>query len=463
MPWARILSLLSSSSLAALVIGGSGNAAHAACGLAGPTGFDNPALSTISCISAFGGHITGNITNEGTLNESTPHSPAIWLNSTAMTANIVNSGTIDAFIQLTNNSTLTGNIINSGTLGGIQVAGQEILTGPAATLSGGIFNTSTGVISENGPAPTIFLNGKFSGVINNAGRITGNGFAAISALGNFSGSIINSGTISSSALNDAAIIVHGVTVSILNSGTISSASGTAIEFSPSGNNTLTLAPTSSITGKVLGQGHATLQLGGAGSGGFDLSAIGTFAGGQQYVGFTTFNVIGGAWTVNNTYTQLDPWTVQSGTLLVNGDLSSASNLTVTSGLLGGTGTVGSTQINSGGAFAPGTPGAPGTSMTVSGNLAFQSGAIYLVQINPASSTMANAGGLYRKPELHADRCILEPDRRTRPERRAKRQSSKHRQCTEQFFQRRRHAATEFLDHFWTERRQCDGRAFAIVR
>ncbi|WP_197033754.1 autotransporter outer membrane beta-barrel domain-containing protein [Bradyrhizobium sp. URHD0069] len=140
---------------------------------------------------------------------------------------------------------------------------------------------------------------------------------------------------------------------------------------------------------MLGQGHATLQLGGAGSGGFDLSAIGTFAGGQQYVGFTTFNVIGGAWTVNNTYTQSDPWTVQSGTLLVNGDLSSASNLTVTSGLLGGTGTVGSTQINSGGAFAPGTPGVPGTSMTVSGNLAFQSGAIYLVQINPASSTMAN--------------------------------------------------------------------------
>jgi uncharacterized protein with beta-barrel porin domain len=391
MPWSRVLSLLSSSSLAALMIGGSGNPASAACVNIGSGGFDNPASTTLQCISALGGHITGDITNEGRLNESTPHFPAIFLNSTALTGNIVNSGTIDAFIQLTNNSTLTGNIINSGTLGGIQVAGQAILTGAAATLSGGIFNTSTGVISENGPAPTIMLNGNFSGVINNAGLIAGNGFAAISALGNFSGSIINSGTISSSSLDDAALIFGGVssTVSIFNSGTISSASGTAIVFSPTGNNTLTLAPTSSIIGTVLGQGHATLQLGGAGSGGFDLSAIGTFAGGQQYVGFTTFNVIGGAWTVNNTYTQSDPWTVQSGTLLVNGDLSSASNLTVTSGLLGGAGTVGSTQINSGGAFAPGTPGVPGTSMTVSGNLAFQSGAIYLVQVNPASSTMAN--------------------------------------------------------------------------
>ena len=90
-------------------------------------------------------------------------------------------------------------------------------------------------------------------------------------------------------------------------------------------------------------------------------------------------------------------------------------------------------------------------MTVSGNLAFQSGALYLVQVNPSSSTMANVTGtaslagnvlavfapgsyvtkqydilhsagldgttfaqtltcrrVYRQPELHADRRVLEP-------------------------------------------------------
>jgi hypothetical protein len=59
--------------------------------------------------------------------------------------------------------------------------------------------------------------------------------------------------------------------------------------------------------------------------------------------------------------------------------------------LAGIGTVGPTTINSGGIFAPGT--SPGT-MTVQGNLAFQSGAIYLVQVNPstASSTNVTAGG-----------------------------------------------------------------------
>jgi uncharacterized protein with beta-barrel porin domain len=103
-------------------------------------------------------------------------------------------------------------------------------------------------------------------------------------------------------------------------------------------------------------------------------------------------VTSGTWTVNNTYAQSNPWTVQGGTLLVNGDLSSASSLTVSGGVLAGTGTVGNTWINSGGTFAPGTPGVPGTSMTVSGNLAFQSGALYLVQVNSSPSTMANVTG-----------------------------------------------------------------------
>jgi hypothetical protein len=57
--------------------------------------------------------------------------------------------------------------------------------------------------------------------------------------------------------------------------------------------------------------------------------------------------------------------------------------------LAGMGTVGATQINSGGTFAPGN--SPGT-MTVQGSLAFQSGAIYLVQINPSTASLANVTG-----------------------------------------------------------------------
>jgi autotransporter-associated beta strand protein len=68
----------------------------------------------------------------------------------------------------------------------------------------------------------------------------------------------------------------------------------------------------------------------------------------------------------NTYT--GPTTVNAGTLAVNGSIAS-SPVTVNAGaMLAGTGTVG------GGTFAPGN--SPGT-MTVQGNLAVQSGAIYL--------------------------------------------------------------------------------------
>ena len=95
----------------------------------------------------------------------------------------------------------------------------------------------------------------------------------------------------------------------------------------------------------------------------------------------------------NTYTGAT--TVNLGTLEVDGSIATSNLTTVNGGgTLIGTGTVGNTQINSGGIFAPGAAGQPGTSMTIVGNLAFQSGAIYLVQLNPANATLANvtAGG-----------------------------------------------------------------------
>src|SRR5205085_8544767 len=64
--------------------------------------------------------------------------------------------------------------------------------------------------------------------------------------------------------------------------------------------------------------------------------------------------------------------------------------TVDGGAFTGSGTVTNLTV-SGGTFAPGN-GTPGSSMTVSGNLALQSGAMYLVALNPATATFANVGG-----------------------------------------------------------------------
>ena len=85
----------------------------------------------------------------------------------------------------------------------------------------------------------------------------------------------------------------------------------------------------------------------------------------------------------------------AGILDVEGSLTGTSSVVVNSGAtLAGGGTVDpvTVTINSGATFAPGTPGAPGTSMTIAGNLAFQSGAFYVAQLNSTTSTFANVTG-----------------------------------------------------------------------
>jgi len=86
-------------------------------------------------------------------------------------------------------------------------------------------------------------------------------------------------------------------------------------------------------------------------------------------------------------------TINQGTLQLDGTITSA--VTVNSGaVFSGNGTVdpATVTINSGAVFAPGLPGQPGTFMTINGSLAFQSGAIYLVQLNPSSTTYVMVNG-----------------------------------------------------------------------
>jgi autotransporter-associated beta strand protein len=108
------------------------------------------------------------------------------------------------------------------------------------------------------------------------------------------------------------------------------------------------------------------------------------------VGGSLAKVGTGTLTLTNTNTYTGATTITSGALQVDGSIATSSLTTVNSGgTLDGIGAVGNTQINSGGTFAPGASGIPGTSMTVSGNLALQSGAAYLVQISPTTTSFAS--------------------------------------------------------------------------
>jgi outer membrane autotransporter protein len=85
--------------------------------------------------------------------------------------------------------------------------------------------------------------------------------------------------------------------------------------------------------------------------------------------------------------------VNGGTLEIDGSISSSRLTTVNDGArLTGTGTVGDTQINSGGIFIPGTAGVPGTSTDVAGTLTFQPGSVYAIFLNSLASTTTNVTG-----------------------------------------------------------------------
>ena len=100
----------------------------------------------------------------------------------------------------------------------------------------------------------------------------------------------------------------------------------------------------------------------------------------------------GTLTLSGINTYAGATVVDAGTLVVNGSIASSVLTTVNSGgTLAGTGTVGSVLVTSGGIFAPGPSATPGT-MTVAGNLAFESGGIYLVQVDSAGASRADVSG-----------------------------------------------------------------------
>ena len=85
-------------------------------------------------------------------------------------------------------------------------------------------------------------------------------------------------------------------------------------------------------------------------------------------------------------------TVNDGSLIVNGSIAASSLTTVNDGAtLGGNGVVGTTLINAGGSLAPG-PSGSGETLTVAGNLAFQSGAAYVVAVTPSAASATNVSG-----------------------------------------------------------------------
>jgi len=302
--------------------------------------------------STLGGTISGSggLTKIGggtlTLSGSSSYSGATAVNAGTLAAGATNAFASGSAFTVASSATLNLASFNQ-TIGSLAAAGSVTLG--SATLTTGNDNTST----------------TFSGTISGTGGLTkiGAGALVLSGVNTYTGgTTLAAGTLSlanNQALGSGALTTTGSVVDYANGVTIAN----AVVINSNTTQLQVLTGTATQAG-VISELNGPRPLEKIGAGNLVLTATNTYSG---------------------------PTTVSAGTLTVNGSIASSA-VTVSSGaMLTGTGTVGATTILSGGIFAPGPIGIPGA-MTVAGNLAFQSGALYLVQINPSSASIANVTG-----------------------------------------------------------------------
>ncbi|HZR90136.1 MAG TPA: autotransporter domain-containing protein [Bradyrhizobium sp.] len=320
---------------------------------AGWTGININNVSTFS----------GNISSAGVITGATAY--GILVNGiSAFAGAVANTGTITARlsdIYVEHIGTLAGGISNAGTISG----GAGINVQSISALAGGISNASSGTITARSYGIYVNNVSTFAGNISNAGTITG----ALAAIRIDSGVTFAPGS------------------AIVNSGITTGTGGTAIDAS---------AATSAVTiDQTAGAINGAIKL----SANADVVNIsgGAIAGnivGQGAANTINFNLGGGTFTYGGAYafTGVNQVNVNSGTVVLNGANSASSIAVNNGGMLTGSGTLNSASVDISGTLAPGNLGVAGTIMNINGNLAFQSGAIYLVTLAGANVSRVDVTG-----------------------------------------------------------------------
>ena len=348
-------------------------------------------------------NFSGGIRNSGTLSAGGNGSGIVVSLGSTFSGGIANSGMISGHTQgifVFHLSTFSGGITNSGSVsatgvGGVVGTRAGISVTTVSAFSGGISNSGTisvangGAVVNNRDGISVTTVSTFVGGISNSGTVSVVGVPGVginvSGVSTFSGNISNAGAITA---NTGIKILSNVTFAaggaIANSGNITGTGGTAIDAS---------AATSPVT---------INQIAGAISGAIKLSANadvlnitgGTINGNIVGAGASdtiNFGLGAGTLTYNSAFTGINQVNINSGTVVLNG-ANTATKVDVNGGTLAGSGSIDPTlvTIHSGATFSPGTPGVAGTSMTIVGNLAFQSGALYLVYLSAnANASSAN--------------------------------------------------------------------------
>ncbi|WP_316225246.1 autotransporter domain-containing protein [Bradyrhizobium sp. SZCCHNS3052] len=290
-------------------------------------------------------------------------------------------------------SPISGNTVTGGAAGtpGIGI-GPSAINGfsaaAGAAQGAGIFLSGvTANISVSGGTVTygdsIGGTGLTTGGVNTAINKTGIGTLVLSAANTFTGNVnISAGTLSVGATANLGNVANDVIIS--NGGTLAVTGTTTFangrDFKIAGLSTIDIASATTTTLQgIVGDGASAGTLVKAGGGILLLSGTNTYTGATNVDAGTLRAGSAGAFGASTVFSVLS-----GATLDLNG-------FNKTFGTLSGDGTVTGANATISGSFAPGN-GTPASSMAIVGNLAFQSGAQYLVQVNPSTASFATVTG-----------------------------------------------------------------------
>ncbi len=352
------------------------------------------------------GTVTGSLTNAGAASNSGTITGG--LTNTAGTT--TNTGTIDGGAAVaggTLNSDAATSVVNGGLTNAGTVNARNQVNGAILNQNAGLFTVAgnlagNGSFTNGGTARLLVNLGDFTGVTtltNNSTNVTGIDISASRTLST-TGAVINAAGANiavGGTLTAGQLLTNSGTILVNNGGTLNATVGGIA-------NTATGAVTVALGGTV---NDDLDNFGVVANNGAYNAMVATNTGSITNSGIWTGNIASNAGTITNNLT----WTgsvSNAGTFInnagatVSGLLTNTAGSTVNNGalnggafisggLLTGMGTAGNTTIGGGGMFAPGN-GTPGSFMTVTGNLAFLSGALYLVGLNPATASLAKVTG-----------------------------------------------------------------------
>lgn len=282
----------------------------------------------------------------------------------------------------------TGGTLSFGLSGGsyTATAGQSTILNSSFVLFEANTNAGTAAITNGNGGTTVFADqasAASSSIVNTNGALTI--FTANSTAGNATITTSSGGTVSffdNATGGNAAFITNGTGIADFSESlgehgdgriTAGSIAGSGFYYI-GGGNTLVVGGnnlSSTVTGVIADNNPCGCT---TGSAAFEKTGSGvlTLAGLNTYTGTTTVN---------------------GGTLEVDGSIASSSLTSVNSGgVLSGIGTLGATQVASGGTLAPGNASTPTGMLSITGSLAFQSGAIYLVQVTSTTASKTVVSG-----------------------------------------------------------------------